>query len=189
MAKAKPKPKYKPDPRRQDDVSLARELEAWSYRCRGWNQTRISKEMKLSNSAVCMLLKKARLRVKDEIADYIIEHVGMLDHIIEQCSDSWHKSLEPLRRVRQTTDADGREVIVNEAVEREGSVAYLDRWLAALDRKAKVLGLNVADAQQEQSFTVSSLAEEMLAVTKRYDDHRAQVQAADPGQREAAPSS
>ena len=163
-------------------------MECWRLRCRGWPEWRIGKHLGITQQAVNYHLKKAREQHKLDTEAYIVEYVGQLDAMVEQGFDSWHKSLEPQRRARQTTDADGNEVTVNEAIEREGSTHYLTLALAALDRKAKVLGLNVADAPQEP-FTVSSLAAEVDERGKAYEQ-RADPEApspVDPGQRAPDP--
>ena len=180
------KAKTKAGPTLKEDVSLVREQQAWGLRCKGWNNTRIAKEIGVDHATVTSLLGKARKRAKKDISDYVVEHLGQLDHIMEQMSNSWDKSLEPRMVVRTTTDAEGNEVTVQMAEERNGTVGYIDRWLAALDSKAKVLGLNVADAQQEQAFTISSLSSEMKDRRKAYEARKlTQVPPGDPGERAA----
>jgi len=174
-----------PPGRARNDRAVDRENEAWRLRCKGWTQDRIAKHLGVAQPSVWEMLKKAGARRKGETESYVLEHIGQLDAAIEQGFASWFASKKPTQRKRETTDEEGNVITVYDLVERNGTVSYLYAAFAAMDRKAKVLGINVADMPQEQTFTIASLTGEIAERRRAYDSRDEEIPPADTGQPEA----
>jgi len=158
-----------------------REIEAFDLRAKGRSLRSIAKELGLSHERVRQILQEIDKRelaaLSEHYAGLKIAQNSRLETIVEQSFTSWFKSLEPQRRVRQTTNAEGEEVVVNDLVEQTGNVAYLDRARAALADQRELWGLNVAAAEQEEDFNIASIARGIVDRSDAYDRRLAEESA------------
>jgi hypothetical protein len=80
--------------------------------------------------------------------------------------------------VRQTTDADGNEVTISTATEREGNVAYLYLVLKCMKDIRDIWGFDVLPAAQDVG---SSLSEQVQKLNDRAKKYEAELQAGTAG--------
>jgi len=166
------------NPRPDKLERLRQEDRAMELQGRGWSLRRIGVEMGLSKSQVHRILDRVAARELKRLGAKFehlrIQQANEYDHIKEECSDGWERSKQPRRMVRQTTDAEGNEVTITTAEERDGNLAFMDRRMAAMAGKAKVLGLNVADKPNDEGpFTLASLSLAIHERSKAYDERLA----------------
>lgn len=150
-----------------------RETRAFDMRARGLSLRSIARELGLSHERVRQILQVIDERelaaLSEHYAGLKIAQNSRLETIVEQSFTSWFKSLEPQRRVRQTTNAEGEEVVVNDLVEQTGNVAYLDRARAALADQRSLWGLDVQAQEQEMDFNIASIARGIEAREEAYE--------------------
>lgn len=161
-----------------------REIEAFDMRARGLSLRSIARELGLSHERVRQILLAIDARELAGLSEHYeglkVAQNSRLETIVEESFGSWFQSKEPARRVKQTTDDDGKEVTVNELVEREGNVAYLDRARAALADQRSLWGLDVQAQEQEDYFSIANVTRRMA---ERGDacDRRLAEESADTG--------
>lgn len=137
----------------KDEAVIEREKRAWELRCQGWSQIRIGVELGVDNSTICKILARLRARVLAQTASkaeaYKAEQHALCEHLIDEALQEWQRSKRNAVKATRQTDAgsgDG-DVASKERTSRtdevrEGDVAYLDRALAAMERQAKLWGLD-----------------------------------------------
>jgi len=157
------------------------ETRAFELRARGLTLRAIAKELGLSPEGVRKVLKRVDDRelaaLSESYQNLKVAQDSRLETIISESFEAWFKSKEPLRRVRQTTNAEGEEVTVNEAIEREGTVAYLDRARAALADQRSLWGLDVQAQEQEEYFNIADITRAIVARSDAYDRRLAEESA------------
>jgi hypothetical protein len=157
------------------------ENEAWALRCRGWSLRRIAEHMGLSPEGIRQILQRIDRRELAALSKNY-EHLKIiqyhrLEHVIEQCSESWDKSKEPRKRASQkTTDADadaaGATVTSTDVVEQCGDPAYLYCLMAAMDKERSLFGLDISPAPNNVAWTVADVA---LDMKRRGDERKARL--------------
>lgn len=164
------------------ELTEDREQKAWAMRCANHTQPEIAQALGVNVSTVCRALQRIRKREYVEFAktreQHKIDQTRQLEHNASQAMRSWEKSLQPLQSVRQTTDADGNEVTVTTATEREGNVAYLYVVLKCMADIRDIWGFDVLPAAQDVG---SSLAEQVQRLDERAKRYEAEVKAATAG--------
>jgi hypothetical protein len=155
---------------------IAREKSCWRLRMQGWTLAKIARELGLSTSGVHKILVRIQARELKNLSRHFAaiktEVAGQLDYIIEQCSESWHKSKEPRRRASQKTDVAGDEVTSTDVLEQCGDVSYLKTWMEAASMKMSLFGLHV-QAAENQGWTLTQVVKDMQ---ERGDLRRARLE-------------
>jgi len=161
--------------------AVQREIEAFDLRAKGRSLRSIARELGLSHERVRQILATIDERELASLSEHYetlkVAQNSRLETIIEESFGSWFQSKEPLRRVRQTTNADGEEVTVNDLVEQTGNPSYLDRARHALADQRSLWGLDVAAAEQDEFFSIANVTRRMAEREQAYEQRLAEESA------------
>lgn len=160
---------------------------AWELRCANHTQFEIATMLGVDRSTVSRWLDRMRQEDYEAHAatreQHKIDQTRQLEHLASQALRAWEKSKEPLTRARQTTNADGEEITVNEVVEREGNIAYLQTAIKCMADIRAIWGFDVMPAAQDLGGTLADAVSKLQdRVTAYVSETAAQDgQAGNPG--------
>jgi predicted transcriptional regulator len=131
--------------RQRRALAIERQGKAWDLYIAGQTQAQIATVLGVTRQAVAKMLDRAQ-KAAGERMSAIVEKVKVrdldrLEHIISEAMRAWHRSKRT--RVKETvkTDEDGSSLTV--AKERTaGDARYLDVAVEAMERQAKMLGID-----------------------------------------------
>jgi predicted transcriptional regulator len=133
------------------EVTTEREIEIWSLRQRCWTQSRIAKQLGISQPAVNQVLKKLTHRYSKELLEDVIkvktEQVQQLEVIAEEAMQAWERSKKKGKTVstKRPLQADGSPLSsLGEQTEiiskQTGDPRYLTAAMKAKEDIRKIIG-------------------------------------------------
>lgn len=141
-----------PANRPNKETQLAREVEAWDWRCKGLSHSRIAAKLGVTRRAIGIILDRVEARELERLAKSVerIKTVqnGQLEHIIDESFQAWRKSKKPRSRAVEK-EVDGEKATQTEALEQTGDPRHLATAMSAMDRQRSLWGLDVQAAAQE----------------------------------------
>ena len=175
-----------PANRPNKETTLQREITSWDLRCRGKTCRAIAEVLGITRQAVDKALDRVEGRELKRLSKRVertkVRNHNRLDEIVEAAFDAWFRSTEPLKRASRKTrgaggsdegDAGVDEVTSTDVIEQTGDVRYLHLAMDAMDRQAKLWGLEVLPAQNERVSSISSLVEDIKARANKYEAGKA----------------
>lgn len=150
------------------DAELAREMEAWELRLKGYDQITIGKMLDINQCVVSRYLKKARLYFqeiyKKRISQTKWEQVAFHERIVQEAMMSWEKSkstsengkAKPTKIIRKTGRNSDQVV---EYIEQYGDPRFLKTAMDAKEKIRKILGadapIKIDTNDDSKSATIS----------------------------------
>lgn len=142
----------KPLPR---EARVEKESQAWSLRSKGWTEARIGEALGLSQPTVSRYLKRTSNRVLRDLdataRHELVVSIAQLNYVKDEALQAWERSKKPKKKASKRTGAKSSkgeggagatdESQTTEVVERDGDVAYLATFYAAVDRLSRLLHL------------------------------------------------
>jgi hypothetical protein len=165
---------------------VEREELVWEHSAKGWSNRRIAREMGLSHPGVAKILERIEARALRQLATKVenqkIRLTQQLIYIVETATDSWRSSNQPRTRVTERKTEGGDTQVSTEVVEQSGDRGHLHTAMSAMDRIARIWGLEVLAAGQDSLHSMSALAADLVKRAKQYEQGKAPVDSpANPG--------
>jgi hypothetical protein len=162
------------------DKRIENEHRAWELRQRGYSQMRIAQILHVDQGTVSRYLSHASKRCLSQLQDKVAHHKAelslQLDHLIDESLQAWERSKAPKKKAAKR-EGGGKHGLgggtVQEIQDRDGDPAFLDRAIAAMDRKRALWGLDepppVVDVQA-QGKTFAEMVSDLEEANRKHDE-------------------
>lgn len=158
-----------------DEVTLAREEQAFDLRSKGWTQQRIAKFMNLTQPAICQILtrvtKKYSKLFMEEVKTVKAEQVAIHQRIVDESLDAWHKS-KGLHEIKKNkakgifNKLGNRELVGGDTTIEEkqlfGDTRYLDASMKAMEHIRKIMGVGTDEENAPKDPIFNRVAIEVI---------------------------
>jgi predicted transcriptional regulator len=161
-----------------EEVTLAKEEEAFKLRTEGWTQQRIAQKMGVSQCYISKMLTRVLKRYTKNFMEHVAtvkaEQVAMHNRIVDEALTAWEKSkgiqkvvknkakgVVNRRGIQETVSGDTTE----ENKQLFGDTKYLDSSMRAMEHIRKIVGIGSEDEEAQRDPIFGSV--EFKIVDKR----------------------